>query len=438
MSAQRPRAGRRNDLPEPSPRASHRRVELAPFHLDPHSSILTVLGNSRRAHQSRQVVGAKDGLNLRRTCCTWGRKYPDSRQDGYLRPTTPRAPSLGRSSVEGIAQMNLTQFEALVLAAVDRLKAGGSVEDDRFEFKREWPGPEKARQLAAAANSASGEYVIYVIGVDEKTGDVHPVGDVDVATWWPQMEARFDEVAPELLRHLAVPVSATESVTALLFRTERAPYLIKLANGGETEREVPIRVGTRTRSAHRHELLRLLYPTVNVPRLALNSAFLGVDEPDYIGGDSDEVVHFRFRAEVYFEYVQPGPVFLPLHEATATFTSGELTFDLRVHYTRPTEPRSAPFGVTLRWDGIEVTGPGAVIIEATHTVERHRRDELGSRDSWSGTLAFGVAGTPQRASISLAFGDRKVEPKRRLTADDPEENAYFWKLLSSGQDESAE
>jgi hypothetical protein len=334
--------------------------------------------------------------------------------------------------------MNVTQFEALVLGAIDRLKSGGGVEDDRFEFKRVWPGPEKARQLAAAANRASGEYVIYVIGIDEKTKEVHPVGETDVSSWWPQMEARFDEVAPELLRHLTVPVTASESVVALLFRTERAPYVIKVINGGETEREVPIRVGTRTRSAHRHELLRLLYPTVNVPRLALNFAALGVDEPDYIGGDSDEVLQLRFRAEVYFEYVQPGPVFLPLHEARAMFTSGDLVFDGRIHFTRPSEPRTASFGVSLRWDGIEVTGPGAAIIEATHNIERHRRDELGACEKWSGRLAFGVAGTPQRAGIEFSLGDRTVEPKRRLTADDPEVNAYFWRLLSFAQDEEVD
>ncbi len=169
--------------------------------------------------------------------------------------------------------MTRQQLEAAVLAAVDQLRMHHQQEDDRIEFKREWPGPEKARQLAGAANRASGSYLIYVIGVDERSGDVVPALGVDPADWWAQMEARFGQVAPELLMHLTVYLGDGSAVTALLFSTERAPYLVKTA-GGSPELEIPIRDGTRTRSARRDEVLRLLVPAVSFPPAVLLGASL--------------------------------------------------------------------------------------------------------------------------------------------------------------------
>jgi hypothetical protein len=120
-------------------------------------------------------------------------------------------------------RMRASQLEAVVLAAVDALRAGRRSEDDRIEFKRTWPGADKARQLAGAANQASGEYVIHVIGIDERDGTVHATTDVDPATWWGQIGSSFDEVAPELVRHLNVQIAEREHVAALLFRTDRPP-----------------------------------------------------------------------------------------------------------------------------------------------------------------------------------------------------------------------
>src|SRR5687768_2802009 len=141
--------------------------------------------------------------------------------------------------------MQTSQLESIVLNAVSQIAAGANPEDDRVEFKRDWPGLDKVRQLAGAANSADGEYLIYVIGVDEKTGEIVSPSSTDPAIWWQQMRAPFDDdVAPDLERQVNVVVSKGKSVVALLFRTDRAPYVLKLANGGKTEREVPIRDAT--------------------------------------------------------------------------------------------------------------------------------------------------------------------------------------------------
>ena len=165
--------------------------------------------------------------------------------------------------------MTPQQLEVLVLAAVERARKLQPIEDDRIEVKREWPEPaKKASQLAGSANRARGEVVIYVIGVDEKTGLIHNPGSVEPAVWVAQVAAEFDGVPPDFLLHQNVPIDENESVVAILFGTDRAPYVVK-TSGGNSEFDVPIRELTRTRSARRDELLRMLVPTTAVPPLLL-------------------------------------------------------------------------------------------------------------------------------------------------------------------------
>lgn len=58
------------------------------------------------------------------------------------------------------ADMKASQVELLAIAAVDAIRSGRRVEDDRIELKRQWPEPKaKARQLAAAANGANGQHL---------------------------------------------------------------------------------------------------------------------------------------------------------------------------------------------------------------------------------------------------------------------------------------
>ena len=90
--------------------------------------------------------------------------------------------------------------------------------------------------------------------------------DIDPADWWAVMSKRFDEVFPELL-HVTVHIDEGKTVAALAFTTDLSPYVITTgAEEGRVEREVPIRVATATRSAHRHDLIRMLAPVVTVPQ----------------------------------------------------------------------------------------------------------------------------------------------------------------------------
>ena len=196
-----------------------------------------------------------------------------------------------------------------MLAAVEALRRGEKIEDDHLECKRQWPEPEKVRQLAGAANHAAGDPVIWVVGIDESTGAIHARGPQDPADWWAACSSRFDQTPPDLEHHMVVYVGAQESVVALAFRTDRAPYVVKTPSGGAPEREVPIRDGARTRSARRDELIRMLVPATSTPPAVVLSAEVGArwraESParDDQKSRIPETTYLDGSADVFLEYV---------------------------------------------------------------------------------------------------------------------------------------
>ena len=70
--------------------------------------------------------------------------------------------------------MKKQDIEFKVLDIIDRLEKGQPIEDDTVELKAEWPKDHfrAARRIAAHANSARGEPLLWLIGIDEKAGVV--------------------------------------------------------------------------------------------------------------------------------------------------------------------------------------------------------------------------------------------------------------------------
>jgi hypothetical protein len=181
--------------------------------------------------------------------------------------------------------VNSTQIEVWVLSTVDRARQAGHVEDSRVEAKREWPDSVErtARQLAGHANAARGDEVLWIFGLDEKTGEIVSPPQVEMANWLSQLVARFDGLAPELEANLIVPVE-DHFVIAMVFRSDRAPYVVKVSNGGNVEREAPWRSGNQTMSATREQLLRLLIPTMSLPTAQMHDGmvYLNLADPNRI------------------------------------------------------------------------------------------------------------------------------------------------------------
>jgi hypothetical protein len=306
--------------------------------------------------------------------------------------------------------MRQQQLEGLVLAAIDRARAGHPVEDDRIEFKQAWPETSSARQLAGIVNRANGNDVIYIVGANE-SGDLFPLGSTDAADWWAQFSSKFDGVAPDLQNHINVPIDEGGSVTALQFGTDRAPYVVKVDRGGSPEREVPIRDGTRTRSATRSELLRMLLPQVSVPPALLLSA--SVNAEWYRGRDSgEENCYISGSVVVFLEQIAPSGAMLPNHEMTAIIEADGQSFSLAISPSQSNEGEVAPsMGVHVRRDGVMATGPGSFHFTASAVVSASHVDLLRNVEEWTLHLKFRVTGSPRAIQLDgLLSREREAAP----------------------------
>ena len=155
-----------------------------------------------------------------------------------------------------IEGMKPVELESWALSILQRLRSRQPTEDTRVECKASWVDVKNvARQLAGMANAANGEPILWLIGVDEKGATIPGAEHHELNNWYPQLVKQFDGVAPGLLVDLNIDIDE-KTVVALLFETTSAPFVIKVPN---TDRfEIPWREGTRTRSATRTELIRVL------------------------------------------------------------------------------------------------------------------------------------------------------------------------------------
>ena len=158
--------------------------------------------------------------------------------------------------------MRSQELEYRVINIVNRAVAGQPVEDSFVELKSEWPSNVKrtARQIAGHSNASRGEDIVWIIGVDENNQSLVGAENTELANWWPMVEKSFQEVAPDLHTCISIPIQ-DKTVVALVFRTDRCPYLI--IDGDK--HEVPYRDGNRTRSARRQDMLRMLVPISKTP-----------------------------------------------------------------------------------------------------------------------------------------------------------------------------
>jgi hypothetical protein len=273
--------------------------------------------------------------------------------------------------------MRKSQLEAWVLSVIARVEAGQPNEDARVELKSEWPNPKKAaRRIAGHANSAGGDIILWIIGVDQETGVIGAVG-ADLATWLPQMRAEFNELAPNLLLDLNIQYR-DRTLVALLFETDRAPFVVRnpafgTSGGGPVELEVPWREGTRIRSATRSDLLRLLSPLEELPSFEVIEGSLKMEIPQ------DDVPkkpswHVRLRL-----YVVPKvtPIVLPFHKSKGAIRVGNqgIGVDLNELLLYPanklfgvfdsTRENSNPTMIQDFPDELVISGPGMIKIQAS-------------------------------------------------------------------------
>lgn len=248
------------------------------------------------------------------------------------------------------------------MRVVDQVGRGQPNEDARVELKAAWPDdPYKAaRQIAAHANPASGEPILWVIGVDQK-GGVVGADHKELAKWHKQVESHFDGVAPGVT-DVNVPVEG-KIIVALLFDTEHRPFVIRSLSNGPVTHEVPWRGATSTRSAKRDELLRMLGSIPRLPKWEAVNGTLNVewtDRPRVLGNKH----RWTLNLKLYVEPEGSARLSVPFHRCTGMLSLPELGSTPRLWNFRlsPYDRESA----NLRGSNTDlvIDGPGMMTLEA--------------------------------------------------------------------------
>lgn len=276
------------------------------------------------------------------------------------------------------------EIEAWVLRVIDQVTRNSHAEDSLVELKSTWPKPATAaRQIAAHSNAARGAPILWVIGVDEATG-VCGADPTEVSDWFSAVRSHFDHVHPQL-QDLNVRVGE-QTVVALLFQTDRAPFLVKnsafgTAGGGPVEWEVPWREGRKTRTANREALFRLLGPLVQLPEVECLDCSLFVRLEKTQDGTTNQ--RWYLNGSLYVVPSGSDALVIPFHRCSLALTLGNGTVIDSWSEFRLSPPRrfamSPGAGISSAVDSMTVdsssseviiSGPGKVKFEASVTNAR--------------------------------------------------------------------
>ncbi len=325
------------------------------------------------------------------------------------------------------------RLEARVLEICDSIQRGARIEDDYVELKSDWPKPERAaRRLAAHANAARGEKILWLVGLDEHRGVVR-FTTVDPCEWWPQVQSHFCDAIPTL--HHQVIHTEDGPVIALSFDTGAGPFLVKNPRygeegGGPVECEVPWREGARTRTARRADLMRMLAPVSRLPDVEVLSVTTeaklrnAVDERlgGQITSDVQRVEHIEWHAHIRL-YVSPqgrNQVVIPVHRSTIEILvdCGELIRPDRLAFARP--GRHTGNGYSVDSVSVDVTSAEAVIRNpGVLLVNAHAYrplSELPATPKLTLRLTLGVVGAQRPILLDLSVTSQHQGERERAWA----------------------
>lgn len=305
--------------------------------------------------------------------------------------------------------MRRQELEAWVLDVCEAALDGHQVEDDRVELKTTWPTPDRkvARQIAGHSNAAMGSTILWIFGVDERGCRIVSSQGHEPADWWAQARRHFAGVEPELLDVLAVPI-AKERVVALLFATDRAPYVVSTDGHGGVEREVPWRTANSTRSAHRSDLLRVLVGQAHVPQAEVLQASAQLmqwrEEAPRVGPSPEHLLTLRVNMQLFISAAHPAH--LPEHRQSLTVRTANLgTLALGDFVARG--PYGAPTKVSA--SGMRYGDPLASIVVAGDSGL-----QVNTSDRISLTASTAIVGEREIAALR---GDHELELGLQLGVD---------------------
>jgi hypothetical protein len=265
--------------------------------------------------------------------------------------------------------------------------------DSRVELKRAWPAADHgaARQLAAHANAAGGDPILWIIGIHERTGEAPGADDTEISNWLSAIRSWFDgAAAPRLARSVVTRIGdALVPIVALLFETDGAPYVVRVESCGPVTREVPWREGGSTRTATHEDLVRMLVPIARRPDIEVLRADVRTEPKGPARtGDPDTQV-WRFEADIYVTAKSGELLTMPFYRCELEIAQRDAEPIVRTHELRLMAPRSlrrtdrSPGLTTLNEsatventrDEVHIQGSGLVIVQAFGRLEPDRFDE---------------------------------------------------------------
>lgn len=308
--------------------------------------------------------------------------------------------------------MKPSEIENWAHQVMDLVESDHAVEDGRVELKREWIEAQKAaRQIAAHANAARGEPILWLVGVDEKEG-VIGVRHEEFSNWFKSVASCFDGLPPSC-DDLNVPRKEA-AITALLFDTVRAPFVVRNPRHGKVQGdvialEVPWREGRQTRSARREELLRLLVPITHVPAIEWLEATLTSREttPTSEGGaparGNDRCFAWWLQARLYAEPASDLRLVIPFHRCEVHIQLPGQTEKRKVNSVQLGPPsrlslanksvgyESDSYTIASTNSEVILEGPGMLSLVANvHTGLPGDWDNSGAARIWIRLRAFGL------------------------------------------------
>lgn len=224
--------------------------------------------------------------------------------------------------------MRLNDIENWGLNIIERVESKQPIEDLRVELKSKWPKDisKTARQLAGHANAAHGESILWLIGIDEKSG-VTGANYEEISNWKQSVESKFDGLSPTLT-HINIPYKG-KTVVALFFETERRPFLVKNPEGGAISLEVPWRDAGSTRTANRTDLLKMLSPIYQTPLFEVIQGQLVISEEKQ-NGYGGIICRGGLSIDVYITPQNNNRIIIPCHQCRAKlkFVDSGLILDI--------------------------------------------------------------------------------------------------------------
>jgi hypothetical protein len=298
------------------------------------------------------------------------------------------------------------ELESWVLQIVGRVESGQPIEDSRVELKAEWPDPKKAaRQIAGHANAAHGVPILWLIGIDEGQAKVVGAANTEMADWYSQVKSQFNGLAPRVMVDLNVPTKSG-AVVALLFETDRAPFVVANPAGGAIQFEVPWRENRATRTADRSDLIKILSPLQLLPDIELLGAVLQVKKTS--AGLPASLIKLVWTLDLAF-YIAPrsdSKLVIPFFRCSGLVgISGQVEpIQLGGIYMRPpgayatgeVDPH-ASLTVMATINELLVEGPGKVLLRGNATTEHKVADFTKDTEI---TIRLAPAGATAAATIN--------------------------------------